>query len=143
MRLILKSGTGIRPSATPESTAAAKSTLPTSYQRDKPVVDKPVVDKPVIDKPASPLRTLLRPSKKPRRITHDEETAHLFNNAGKLIPSIPGIDAVTERLFDKGLIMSLRPSLPRDSYYPNGEPQGGSFILGNSEEKKRKRDGEC
>lgn len=67
-------------------------------------------------------------------------TAHLFNNAGLLIPSIPGIDPVTERLFDKGEIMSLGQKHERDSYYPKGEPIGGSFILEYSSEKKQKRD---
>ena len=151
--MLLISHSGVRPAATPDSITVTRSTLPTSSQRDKPVFDKLVIYKPgfykpgfykpVIDKPASTPSPLLRPPKKPRKPRHNEETAHLFNNAGELIPSIPGIDAVTERLFDQGLIMSLRASLARDSYYPNGEPQGGSFVLGSSEEKKRKRDGEC
>ena len=78
----------------------------------------------------------------PRRLTHNEDTAHLFNNAGLLIPSIPGIDPVTERLFDKGEIMSLGPSRARDNYYPDGEPVGGSFVLEYSNAKKQKRDRE-
>lgn len=78
----------------------------------------------------------LRRRKGPRRPTHNRETAFLFNNAGLLIPSIPGIDPVTERLFDKGEIMSLGQSPARDNYYPNGEPVGGSFILEYSNEKK-------
>lgn len=56
------------------------------------------------------------------------------------MPSIPGIDSVTERLFDKGEIMSLRPPRPNDGYYPDGEPRGGSFLMDYSNEKKRTRD---
>lgn len=83
-----------------------------------------------------------REQKKLRRPTHDDYTAELFNNAGCLIPSIPGIDSVTERLFDKGEIMSLRPPCSNDGYYPDGEPCGGSFLMDYSNEKKRKRDAE-
>ena len=72
------------------------------------------------------------------RPEHNEENAHLFNNAGLLIPSVPGIDPVTGRLFDRGEIMSLGQS--HDSYYPNGEILDGSFLLEYSNEKKRKRD---
>lgn len=71
---------------------------------------------------------------------HNVENAHLFNNAGLLIPSIPGIDSGTERAFDKGEIMSLGQA--RDSYYPNREPIGGSFLLECSSEDKQKRDDE-
>lgn len=81
-----------------------------------------------------------REPKKFRRPTHDDYTASLFNNAGYLMPSIPGIDSVTERLFDKGEIMSLRPPRPNDGYYPDGEPRGGSFLMDYSNEKKRTRD---
>ena len=77
-----------------------------------------------------------------RREGHNENTAHLFNNAGIRYPSIPGIDSVTERMFDKGEIMSLRPSRCRDGYYPDGGPVGGSFLMENSNGKKRKRAGE-
>ena len=56
------------------------------------------------------------------------------------MPSIPGIDSVTERLFDRGEIMSLGPSRAHDSYYQDGEPRGGSFLPDHSREKKRKRD---
>ena len=77
-----------------------------------------------------------------RREGHNENTAHLFNNAGIRYPSIPGIDSVTERMFDKGEIMSLRPSRYRDGYYPDGEPVGGSFLMESSNAKKRKRAGE-
>ena len=80
-----------------------------------------------------------RERKKPG-VGHTENTAHLFNSAGFLIPSIPGIDSVTERLFDKGEIMSLRPSRSNDGYYPDGEPVGGSFLMEKWNAKKRKRD---
>ena len=83
-----------------------------------------------------------REPKKLRRPTHDDYTAELFNNAGYLMPSIPGIDSVTERLFDKGEIMSLRPPSSHDGYYPDGEPRGGSFLMDLSSQKKRKRDDE-
>ena len=98
--------------------------------------DEPVTPTSVQQQPRS------RERRKLRQPTHNEDTAHLFNNAGFLIPSIPGIDSVTERLFDKGEIMSLRPSGSHDGYYPDGEPRGGSFLLDHSNEKKRKRDDE-
>ena len=77
------------------------------------------------------------------RTGHTENTAHLFNSAGLLMPSIPGIDSVTERLFDMGEIMSLRASRSsNDGYYPEGgEPVGGSFLMENWNAKKRKREG--
>lgn len=81
-----------------------------------------------------------REPKKLRRPTHDDDTAGLFNNAGYLMPSIPGIDSVTERLFDKGEIMSLRTPRSHDGYYPDGEPRGGSFLMDLSSQKKRKSD---
>ena len=57
------------------------------------------------------------------------------------MPSIAGIDSVTERLFDKGEIMSLRASGSNDDgYYPEGEPVGGSFLMENWNGKKRKMD---
>lgn len=84
---------------------------------------------------------LINPApKQQQEPNHTRETAHLFNNAGLLIPSIPGIDPVTERLFDKGEIMSLGQSCARDNYYPDGEPLGGSFLLESSSEKKGKRE---
>ena len=119
-------GGGVRTPATPKSTTAVEVTLPASNQTDKSVVDKPV-------QTSTPRRAFKKPQ-------HNEDTAHLFNNAGNVIPSIVGIDPVTERLFDKGLIMSLRPSRAPDGYYPNGELKGGSFIIENSDNKKRKRD---
>lgn len=82
------------------------------------------------------------PERKKPRIGHTESTAHLFNNAGNLIPSIAGIDSVTERLFDKGEIMSLRPPRSNDGYYPDGEPVGGSFLMEHWNARKRKRDNE-
>lgn len=96
------------------------------------------------DESITPTRARQQPEsrerKKLRRPTHDGYTANLFNNAGYLMPSIPGIDSVTERLFDKGEIMSLRPPRSNDGYYPDGEPVGGSFLMDLSSEKKRKRD---
>lgn len=80
--------------------------------------------------------------KTPRQPKRDWYTAHLFNNAGVLIPSIPGIDSVTERLFDQGEIMSLGPSRSHDNYYPDGGPVGGSFLMDDSRPKKCKRDDE-
>ena len=111
----------VRPSTPPESTTVAKSTPVQMY-------------KPVADKPAS------TPRKKPRKLEHNEYTAHLFNNAGEVIPSIPGIDPVTERLFDQGVIMSLGPLRAQDTYYPDGEPPVGSFVLESCNGKKRKGD---
>lgn len=63
------------------------------------------------------------PAPRRRVRVHDKENAHLFNNAGVLIPSIPGIDSATERSFDKGEIMSLGQSRYRDN--TSGKPIGG------------------
>ena len=107
----------------------------------------PPRDQPItpISVPITPISVQQQPRPRERRkcrIGHTENTAHLFNGAGFLIPSIPGIDPVTERLFDKGEIMSLRPSRSNDGYYPDGEPVGGSFLMENSNAKKRKRNDE-
>lgn len=126
---------------------------------DTPVVKKPALRLIVTPKrrvrfltppssrsePITPISVQQQPRSRERRkarIGHTENTAHLFNGAGFLIPSIPGIDSVTERLFDKGEIMSLRPSRSHDGYYPDGEPVGGSFLMENSNAKKRRRNDE-
>lgn len=140
--------------------AVTASTVDTSSHTTTPVFKKSALTPTTTNKKARPFATpkvrdesvtaaskQRQPSspkpQKRRRITHDEDTAHLFNNAGVLIPSIPGVDSATERLFDKGEIMSLGPSRSHDDYYPDGEPHGGSFILGHPGhrcEGKRKRD---
>lgn len=111
-----------------------------------PVVDKPASTPAITPKrrkifatPSSrnesptPARKQQQPGqqkpRKSRQPTHDVYTAHRFNNAGMLIPSIPGVDAVTERLFDQGKIMSLGTSRPNNDYYPGGVPRGRSFLL--------------
>ena len=141
--------------------AAAGS--PTNKSSPSTIVNTPVVKRPALrlfvtpkprvrfatppsrNEPITPLRVRQQPRSRERRkprIGHTENTAHLFNSAGVLMPSIAGIDSVTERLFDKGEIMSLRPPRSNDGYYPNGEPVGGSFLMENSNAKKRKRDDE-
>ncbi len=144
------------PLATHNANGVTGSEVDKSNPSDRPVNVKPDVTpttppkqgKPLgtpaaSDKSVTPVRKQQLPrSRKPivyRRPTHAEKSAYKFNNAGVLIPSIPGIDPVTERLFDKGQIMSLGPSRSHDCYYPNGEPVGGSFLLDNSSEKKGKR----
>lgn len=149
---------GAAPPTTPKLTAVTRSTDRSSH-RDTPVTEKPAL-KPFVtpkrtvrfDTPVSRDESITptsarqqlgsREPKKLRRPTHDDYTADLFNNAGYLMPSIPGIDSVTERLFDKGEIMSLRPPSSHDGYYPDGEPRGGSFLMDPSSQKKRKRDDE-
>ena len=141
----------------PDSTAMG-STTDKSGLNETPVVKKPALRLIVAPKPRVRFATLppsrdepipfsvqQQPKSRERRRCrpgHTENTAHLFNSAGLLIPSIPGIDSVTERLFDKGEIMSLWTSRSHDGYYPDGEPVGGSFLMENSNAKKRKRDGE-
>ena len=142
---------------TQNPTIVPESTLRTSSHRDTLVIKKPILRLSTTPKQARPLATpVLReepvtPTRKQQQITsrkpaklrqtgYCENTAHLFNNAGFLIPSIPGVDPVTERLFDQGKIMSLGPSRSHDGYYPDGKPRGGSFLLDHSNEKKRKRD---
>ena len=142
---------------TQNSTIVTESTLRTSSPRDTSIINKPILRLTTTPKQARPLATpVLReepvtPTRKQQQTTsrmpaklrqtgHCENTAHLFNNAGLLIPSIPGVDPVTERLFDQGKIMSLEPSRSQDGYYPDGKPRGGSFLLVHSSKKKRKRD---
>ena len=161
-----QAGTGSPPSSntqwagSPElhNSTATGSITDKSSLTDTPVVKRPalrlfVTPKPRVrfatppsrDEPIAPFSVQQQPRPRERRkvrIGHTENTAHLFNGAGFLIPSIPGIDSVTERLFDKGEIMSLRPSRSNDGYYPDGEPVGGSFLMENSNAKKRKRDDE-
>ena len=141
------------PSATHNLNAFIKPTLPTSGYKDG------VVKKPASTPTSTPSQrrffappmsrdeplTLIREQqpgsrkrRKSRQIKHDNDTAHLFNNAGMLMPSIPGIDSVTERLFDQGEIMSLGQSRSHNGYYPDGEPRGGTFLLYHSSEEKRK-----
>ena len=144
----------IGPSATHNIPAVVESALHTSGSKDG-VVDTPASTPTSTpsqrgffappmshDEPVTLIREQRQPgSRKPRRsrqIKHDEDTAHLFNNAGMLMPSIPGIDSVTERLFDQGKIMSLGQSRSHDGYYPDGEPRGGSFLLYHSSEEKSK-----
>ncbi|KAF6221936.1 hypothetical protein HO133_001904 [Letharia lupina] len=150
---------GIGTLATHIPTPVTASIMDTSSRKDTSVVKKPAKSPTTAPKQGSTLAipaardqfvTLAgkqpepRPQKprKRRAPNHGRDTAHLFNNAGVLMPSIPGIDIVTERLFDKGEIMSLGPSRSHDSYYPVGEPLGGSFLLDHSSDKKRKRDNE-
>ena len=145
-----------------ESPAPYNSTAPRSIMKkysDSPIAIKPALKLTI--KPKQTVRFVIPPSREepvtPARVqqplrlqepikfrspSHTENTAHLFNSAGFLIPSIPGIDSVTERLFDKGEIMSLRPPRSNDGYYPDGEPCGGSFLMEYSNQKKRKRDDE-
>ena len=128
------------------STAVTEPAPHVSSQVAMPVVDKPALTPSITPKrrkifatPSSRNEspTQAQKQKKPRQQkprksrqpAHDVYTAHLFNNAGMLIPSIPGVDAVTERLFDQGKIMSLGQSRPNDNYYPGGEPRGRSFLL--------------
>ena len=144
-------------SRTHNPTAVMASAVDTSSYTTTPMSNKSAMTPTTTTKKARPFATLkirdesvipASKQKQPRsrkpqqrkRITHDEDTAHLFNNAGVLMPSIPGIDSVTERLFDRGEVMSLGPSRSHNNYYPNGEPHGGSFILGHPCDKKRKRD---
>ncbi|KAL9130712.1 MAG: hypothetical protein Q9175_006954 [Cornicularia normoerica] len=147
----------VGPSAAPNLTGVTASTVGTPGHSDAPVVNKRAVTPITKSTPRRPFVTptacddsvKLAPkqqqprSRKPkgavRQPKHDEGTAHLFNNAGVLMPSIPGIDSVTERLFDQGEIMSLRPSRSHDSYYPDGEPHPHSFLLDHSDGKKRIR----
>ena len=117
------------PYVTPTTTPRHKKRLVTFAAQDERITPAPKQQQQKV-----------RRRRGPRRPTHNRETAILFNNAGLLIPSISGIDPVTERLFDKGEIMSLGHSRACDNYYPNGEPVGGSFILEFSDEKKQKRD---
>lgn len=144
----------VGPSATDDSIAVVDSTLTTSKDM---VVDKSAFKPTTTPRHGKSLAmlqsrndsaTLVRKQKQPRSrkrkkpkqfIKHTDETAHLFNSAGFLMPSIPGIDSVMERLFDHGEIMSLGVRL-HDSYYPHGEPQGGSFLPDQSGTKKRKKD---
>lgn len=146
-----------RPLGTHNANAVTASKVDKSSHCDTLVVDKPgamptttpkkggsLATPAASDESVTPARQLLQPRlrkpRKHRRPTHNQNAAHQFNNAGFLMPSIPGIDSITERLFDKGEIMSLGPSRSQDSYYPDGEPNGGSFLLDGSSEKKRKRD---
>ena len=161
-----QAGTGSSPSNSMQGagspslhiSTATGSTTDKSNLIDTPVVKRPalrliVTPKPRVrfatppsrDEPITPISVQQQPRSRERRkcrMGHTENTAHLFNSAGFLIPSIPGIDSVTERLFDKGEIMSLRPSRSNDGYYPDGEPVGGSFLMENSNARKRKRDDE-
>ena len=73
-----------------------------------------------------------------RRHNYNEDKAHLFDSAGLLIPSILGVDPVTERMFDQGKFMSLGPPHSHDSFYLDGEIVGGSFQLEFSSLNKRK-----
>ena len=140
-------------------TAITESNTNSSSYSDSPVANEPILTPATTNRQKNKVVTFaaqnepitpapkqqqqkLQGRRAPRRLTHNEDTAHLFNNAGLLIPSVPGIDLVTERLFDKGEIMSLEQSRERDNYYPNGEPTGGSFVLEYSNEKKQKRDHE-
>ena len=144
------------PSTTSESTTT-ESTPDRSSQGDTTIIKKPALrlfvkpkkvhfatslsnDEPVTPTRAQPQATAR--VRKKQRPPHNEITAHLFNNAGLIIPSLPEIDSVTERLFDKGEIMSLRPPRSHDGYYPDGEPIGGSFLMDHSNAKKRKRSDE-
>ncbi|CAD6567570.1 MAG: hypothetical protein ASARMPREDX12_000534 [Alectoria sarmentosa] len=148
---------GIGPSASHNLAGVTASGVDVSSHKTTPIANKPASMPTATPEKGSPHATPATPHepvilarkqkqptstkpKKSRQIGHDETTAHLFNNAGVLMPSIPGIDSVTERLFDKGEIMSLGRSRSQDSYYPGGEPQGGSFLLNDSSQKKRKRD---
>ena len=154
-----QTGTGSSPSSVQwaessnshNSTATGSTTHKSSLSDTSVVKRLALTPKPRVRFATPPLRdepiTPVSVQKKPRyresrkyRPSHTEDTAHLFNSAGILIPSIPGIDSVTERLFDKGEIMSLRPSRSHDGYYPDGEPVGGSFLMENLNAKKRKRD---
>ena len=138
-------------------TYVTEPTLRTSSHRNPSVINKPIlrltttpkqgrslITPALREEPVIPTRkqqqTRSRKPAKRRQTGHCENTAHLFNNAGLLIPSIPGVDPVTERLFDQGKIMSLGPSRSHDGYYPDRKPRGGSFLLDQSSEKKRKRD---
>lgn len=150
---------GIGPCASHNPAGVTASGVDVSSHKTTPIANRPATTPTTTPDKGSPVATLATPhepvtparkqqqptSKKPkksRQIGHDETTAPLFNNAGVLMPSIPGIDSVTERLFDKGEIMSLGRSRSHDSYYPGGEPQGASFLLNDSSQKKRKRDDE-
>ena len=149
----------VGPLATHNANGVTRSEVNKSNSSETPVNAKPAVtpNKPpkqgkslgtpaASDKSVTPVREQrlprLREPIKSRQPTHVEKTAYKFNSAGVLIPSIPGIDSVTERLFDKGEIMSLGPSRSHDSYYPNGEPEGSSFLVDNSSKRKRNRDDE-
>lgn len=139
---------GIDTSATHNPTAVTASLVDTSSHHVTPEVNKSVVTptrtinkgRPIITPASKQKQPIPRKPRKSKRINHDEYTAHLFNNAGRFMPSIPGIDSVTERLFDRGEIMSLEPSRSHENYYTDGEPRGGSFIVGQPCERKRKRD---
>lgn len=73
-----------------------------------------------------------------RRHNYDEDKANQVDSAGLLIPSILGVDSVTERVFDQGKFMSLGPPRSHDSFYLDGEIVGGSFLLDRSSLNKRK-----
>ncbi len=128
------------------ATFTSNNVKPTVTPTTPPKQRKPLGAPAASKKSVTPVRNQQLPrSREPinsRQPTHVEKTAYMFNNAGVLIPSIPGIDPVTERLFDKGEIMSLGPSGSHDCYYPNGEPEGGSFLLDILSKKKRKKDDE-
>ena len=148
---------GVRLSASHNPKAVAASKMATLGRVDTQMVNKPVVmpsTTPQQKRPrATPAKretpvTLDRKRQPPtvrktRRPIHDEDNAHLFNSAGVIMPSISGVDSVTERLFDQGEIMSLGPSRSQHGYYPDGGPVGGSFLLDQTSEKKRKRNDEC
>ena len=144
----------------PTAVAASKGEL--TSNSDQPVVDQSAVAPITTSKQRRPFAehaareksvTLACKERQPRsqkpktpkyhkQPKRDWNTAQLFNNAGELMPSIPGIDSVTERSFDQGKIMSLRPPRLHDGYYPNGEPVGGSFLMDNLVAKMRKSDDE-
>ena len=125
------------PTMTLSETYSQKDSLTTSIARDEVVSPACKRPDPRLLKPKQRRQYKLR-----KLPNHNELTAHLFNNAGYLIPSIPGIDPVTERMFDQGKIMSLGPSRSYEYYYPEGGPLGDSFLLDHTRHKKRKREGE-
>ena len=164
-----QAGAGISPSNNLQWTGSLNSTATESNTHNSNLSDTPIVKRPALrlivtpnprvrfvtppsstrneptppssahqqQQPPPPLRPRVR---RTVRTGHTENTAHLFNSAGLLMPSIAGIDSVTERLFDKGEIMSLRASgSNNDGYYPEGEPVGGSFLMENWNAKKQKR----